>query len=61
MTLPASPVPVNLGVVSLVMDETRRRRERMSMVRFAGASLGLVGLFAVGLAFMALMGRGGLP
>ena len=50
-----------LGVVSLVMDEKRRRRERMSLYRFAGASLGLVGLFAFGLAFMALVGRGGLP
>lgn len=50
-----------LGVVSLVMDEPRRRRERMSMMRFASASMGLVGLFAVGLAFLALMSRGGLP
>jgi polysaccharide chain length determinant protein (PEP-CTERM system associated) len=44
-----------LGVVSLRVDDTLRRKERGSLIRFASASLGLVGLFAVGLAMTAAM------
>lgn len=44
-----------LGVVSLRLDETVRRKERGSLIRFATASMGLVGLFAVGLAVTAAM------
>ncbi|MBE0550095.1 MAG: chain length-determining protein [Rubrivivax sp.] len=44
-----------LGVVSLRVDDAVRRKERGSLIRFASASLGLVGLFAVGLAVTAAM------
>ena len=44
-----------LGVVSLRVDDTVRRKDRGSLIRFASASLGLVGLFAVGLAVTAAM------
>lgn len=44
-----------LGVVSMRVDEAARRKERGSLIRFASASLGLVGLFAVGLVFTAAM------
>ena len=44
-----------LGVVSLRVDDALRRKERGSLIRFASASLGLVGLFAVGLAVTAAM------
>ena len=46
-----------LGVVSMIVNDIDRRRERMSLLRFVGASGGLVGLFALGLIAMALMGR----
>jgi polysaccharide chain length determinant protein (PEP-CTERM system associated) len=48
-----------LGVVSLVMTDTDRRRERMGLIRFAGASGGLVGLFALGMLAMALLAQRG--
>ncbi len=44
-----------LGVVSLRVDDAVRRKERGSLIRFVSASLGLVGLFAVGLAVTAAM------
>lgn len=44
-----------LGVVLLRVDDVVRRKERGSLIRFATASLGLVGLFAVGLAVTAAM------
>jgi polysaccharide chain length determinant protein (PEP-CTERM system associated) len=44
-----------LGVVSMRVDDQFRRKERGSLIRFASASLGLVGLFAVGLAVTAAM------
>lgn len=44
-----------LGVVSVVLADDERRRERMDRLRFLGASLGLVALFAAGLAVMAVM------
>ena len=46
-----------LGVVTMVMSDFDRRRERMSLVRFMSASGGLVGLFVAGLIAMSLMGR----
>ena len=46
-----------LGVVSMIINDVDRHRERMSLLRFVGASGGLVGLFALGLIAMALMGR----
>ena len=44
-----------LGVVSVVMADADRRRERMDRLRFFGASGSLVLLFAAGLAVMAVM------
>jgi polysaccharide chain length determinant protein (PEP-CTERM system associated) len=44
-----------LGVVSMRIDDSFKRKERGSLIRFASASLGLVGLFAVGLAVTAAM------
>ena len=48
-----------LGVVSLVLNDLDRHRERMSLYRFVGASGGLVGIFAVGLIAMLVMARSG--
>lgn len=48
-----------LGVVSLVLNDTERNRERMSLYRFIGASGGLVGVFAFGLGAMMIMARTG--
>ena len=44
-----------LGVVSMRVDDLVKRRERGSLMRFAGATLGLVGLFVVGLVVTAVM------
>jgi polysaccharide chain length determinant protein (PEP-CTERM system associated) len=44
-----------LGVVSLVIGDDDRRRERMSLIRFVGASGSLVGLFAAGLIAMTIL------
>lgn len=44
-----------LGVVSIVMADTDRRRERMDKLRFIGASGSLFLLFGVGLAAMTVM------
>ncbi|MDP3086377.1 MAG: GNVR domain-containing protein [Rubrivivax sp.] len=46
-----------LGVVSLVMSDIDRRRERVSLIRFVGASGGLVGVFVLGLIAMAMLAR----
>lgn len=46
-----------LGVVTMVMNDTDRRRERMGHVRFISASGSLVGLFVAGLIAMSLMGK----
>ena len=43
-----------LGVISIVMGDNDRRRERMDRIRFAGASLGLLLTFAVGIIAMTL-------
>ncbi len=44
-----------LGVVSVVLGDDERRRERMDRLRFFGASGSLVLLFAAGLAVMSMM------
>jgi capsular polysaccharide biosynthesis protein len=44
-----------LGVVSAVLSDVDKRRERIDRLRFFGASGGLVLLFAAGLALMAVM------
>jgi polysaccharide chain length determinant protein (PEP-CTERM system associated) len=46
-----------LGVVSLVMNDADRRRERLSTLRFLGASGGLVGMFVLGIAAMAILSQ----
>jgi hypothetical protein len=43
-----------LGVVSLVMSDTDRRRDRSDLLRFVAASGGLVGAFVLGIAAMTL-------
>jgi polysaccharide chain length determinant protein (PEP-CTERM system associated) len=48
-----------LGVVSMVMSDIDRRRERMGTLRFFGASGGLVGLFVLGMVAMALLAQRG--
>lgn len=47
-----------LGVVSVVMADADRRRERMDRLQFAGASGSLVLVFAAGLAVMAVLAAG---
>jgi polysaccharide chain length determinant protein (PEP-CTERM system associated) len=44
-----------LGVVSLVIGDDDRRRERMSLIRFVGASGSLVVLFGAGLVAMTVL------
>jgi polysaccharide chain length determinant protein (PEP-CTERM system associated) len=46
-----------LGVVTMVLSDVDRRRERMGHVRFMSASGSLVGLFIAGLIAMSLMGK----
>lgn len=46
-----------LGVVSLVLSDEQRRRERVSTLRFVGASGGLVGLYVIGIVAVALMAQ----
>ncbi len=48
-----------LGVVSIVLNDLDRHRERMSLYRFVGASGGLVGVFAIGLIAMLVVTRNG--
>ena len=48
-----------LGVVTLLSSEQDRRRERLSLFRFAAASGGLVALFMVGFVAISLMTRYG--
>jgi polysaccharide chain length determinant protein (PEP-CTERM system associated) len=48
-----------LGVVSLVMSDADRRRDRLGTLRFFGASGGLVGLFVLGMVAMALLAQRG--
>jgi polysaccharide chain length determinant protein (PEP-CTERM system associated) len=44
-----------LGVVSMIMSEADRRRERAGLVRFLAASGSLVGVFLIGMFAMSLM------
>ena len=46
-----------LGVVSMLTTDVDRRRQRMSLYRFVGASGGLVGVFVAGLIAMSLASR----
>lgn len=46
-----------LGVVSRVMSDAERRREKIDMLRFLVGSGSLVGVFAAGLAVMTVMSR----
>jgi polysaccharide chain length determinant protein (PEP-CTERM system associated) len=46
-----------LGVVSLVMSEGDRRKERMGNLRFLGASGGLLGLFGLVMIAMAILAQ----
>jgi polysaccharide chain length determinant protein (PEP-CTERM system associated) len=48
-----------LGIVTVLVTDVDRRRERVSLFRFVAASGGLVGLFAAGLITMSLMSRFG--
>lgn len=48
-----------LGVVSIVLNDLDRHRERMSLYRFVGASGGLIGVFAIGLGAMMILARTG--
>jgi polysaccharide chain length determinant protein (PEP-CTERM system associated) len=44
-----------LGVVSAIVGDDDRRRERMSLLRFVGASGSLVGLFVAGLVVLSVL------
>jgi hypothetical protein len=44
-----------LGVVSMMLTETERRRERVDLLRFSAASGSLVGLFLLGLTLMTIL------
>lgn len=46
-----------LGVISMSLSEAERRQERLGLIRFFGASAGLVGVFVVGLIAMAILAR----
>jgi len=48
-----------LGSVTLLLSEQERKRERNGLLRFAGASGGLVVFLVSGLLVMMLMARGG--
>jgi polysaccharide chain length determinant protein (PEP-CTERM system associated) len=45
-----------LGVVSMRIDDATKRRERGSLLRFAGATGGLFAVFGIGLAMLVAMG-----
>ena len=46
-----------LGVVSIVLTDVDRRRERMGLIRFGAGAGGLAALFVAGLVAMTLMAR----
>ncbi len=48
-----------LGVVTLLVSDADRKRQRMSLVRYFAASGGLIGLFVAGLIAMSLTSRFG--
>ena len=47
-----------LGVVSMLVTDADRRRDRMGLMRFVMASGGLVGLFVAGMIALTLLSRG---
>jgi hypothetical protein len=49
-----------LGVVSLIVGETDRRRDRADLVRFVSATGSLFGLFLVGFAAMSIFAARGI-
>ena len=44
-----------LGVVSIVLNDSERRRERVDLMRFGMASGSLVTLFLIGMAAMSIL------
>jgi len=44
-----------LGVVSSLVTPAEKRRDRIDLIRFGAATIGLVGAFAVGMAVMAIL------
>ena len=46
-----------LGVVSMILSDADRRRERVGLIRFLAASGGLVGMFILGIFAMSLMSQ----
>lgn len=44
-----------LGVVTLVVSDDVRRKERTDLIKFAAASGSLIGCFVVGIAFLSIM------
>lgn len=48
-----------LGAISMAMSEVELRAERIGLIRFYGASVGLVGLFVVGLVAMTVIAQNG--
>ena len=46
-----------LGVVSMILSDGDRRRERMGLLRFVAASGSLVGVFIVGIFAMSLISQ----
>lgn len=44
-----------LGVVSMIMGDADTRRERLDLIRFAAGSGGLVGVYALGIAVLAVL------
>ena len=44
-------------MISISMSDVERRQERLGLIRFFGASAGLVGIFVIGLSAMAILSR----
>lgn len=50
----ASGLPL-LGIVTLVVSDAAKRKERTDLIKFAAASGSLVGCFVIGIAFLSIM------
>lgn len=50
----ASGLPL-LGIVTLVVSDAAKRKERTDLIKFAAASGSLIGCFVVGIAFLSIM------
>jgi polysaccharide chain length determinant protein (PEP-CTERM system associated) len=50
----ASGLPL-LGIVTLVVSDAAKRRERTDLIKFAAASGSLIGCFVLGIAFLSIM------